>query len=345
MLVYAWSHYRPDKLKMFGTTDYDKPVDFLSGLLCEAVRENVVHNLAQRHSFKSERMRTVRGKIDLRRSLLSPEWDAGVVVCKHPVVVVDTLENQIIKATLRQVGLLSEVSAQQRAEAKKLYTELVNVSDIALSKGLFRRALLDPSMKRYRFPLAICELLLTREMAQDSSGKSWFENYTRDEVAMRQLFEAFVREFLRHKLKGKAVVGGRKMLPYMLEMEQGSSSFVPSMRTDVTVKMESETLVIDTKYTPKALQQNFGNRTIRSEHFYQIQSYTAHASKHMKDQTVSGLVLYPKAEDELDIRFRSDGRTYGFRTLDLSQPWRSVEQDLLKLVNDSFHRREAHVVS
>lgn len=94
MLVYAWSYYKPEQLKLFGREDYQKPVDFLSALLCQSVNENIVHNLATDHQRTTERLRTVRGRIELKKTLLSPDWKAGVVVCNHPVVAVDTLENK-----------------------------------------------------------------------------------------------------------------------------------------------------------------------------------------------------------------------------------------------------------
>lgn len=334
MLVYAWSHYRPEQLKLFGVADYDKPVDFLFGLLCEVVHETVVHNLAQRHSLNSERLKTVRGKIEIEKSLLSPDWKAGVVVCRHPVVDVDTLENQLIKATLRQVSSYSGVGNAPRIEARKIYTKLSDVSDIVPSKSAFRRSQLDRSMRRYRFPLAICELLLNHEMAEDSTGKAWFASYIRDEIAMRKLFESFVRAFLKQKLKSCAKVGGRKLSPFMLSIQKGNSSFIPSMLTDVTVQNTKQVLVIDTKYTPNTLQNSFGNQTIRSEHFYQIQAYTRHTSRSNTEHGTTGMVLYPKAEIDLDLQFSADDCKFVFCTLDLSKDWREVEADLLSLVQN-----------
>ena len=334
MLVYAWSHYRPEQLKLFGVADYDKPVDFLFGLLCEVVHETVVHNLARRHSLKSERLKTVRGKIEIEKSLLSPDWKAGIVVCKHPVVDNDTLENQLIKATLKQVSSYLGVGDARRIEAKKIYTKLSDVSDIVASKSAFRRAQLDRSMRRYRFPLAICELLVNHEMAEDCTGKAWFASYIRDEVAMRKLFESFVRAFLKHKLKSSAKVGGRKLSPFMLNMDKGKSTFVPSMLTDVTVQTTKHVLVIDTKYTPNTLQNSFGNRTIRSEHFYQIQAYTRHTSRCNTGQKTTGMVLYPKAEIDLELQFSADDCKFVFCTLDLSKDWREVEADLLSFVQN-----------
>lgn len=334
MLVYAWSHYKPEQLKLFGKEDYQKPVDFLSALLCQTVNENIVHNLATDHQSKSERLRTVRGRIELKKTLLSPDWKAGIVVCNHPVVAIDTLENQLIKATLRQVSRSSGLSKPEKTEAKRLYSKLGLVSDIALTRSAFRRTSIDRSMRRYRFPLSLCELLFNGAMASESDGKNWFANYVRDEVAMRRLFEGFVTGLLRHKLRGRVQVGSRRFSPYGLSVGAGNGSLVPSMRTDVTVRSTSKIVIIDTKYTPKVFQENYGNRTVRSEHFYQIQAYTEHSSAHFPEHEVSAIVLYPRAGTDLDLSFATNGREYCFRTIDLSQDWRKIEEEVFSLVKD-----------
>jgi 5-methylcytosine-specific restriction enzyme subunit McrC len=334
MLVYAWSHYKPEQLKLFGKENFDKPVNFLSSLLCQTVNENIIYNLAAQHQRRTERLRTVRGRIELQRTLLSPDWKAGVVVCNHPVVAANTLENQLIKATLRQLSIASDLTKTQRAEARRLCTKLTQVSDIALARSAFRRTIVDRSMRRYRFPLAICELLIDQMLVSDGSGRTWFANYVRNEVAMRKLFEAFVVGLIRHKLIGPVQVGGRTLAPFMVNIENGDGSLIPSMRTDVTVRVDSKILIIDTKYTPRVFQEHYGNQTVRSEHFYQIQAYTEHSSAHFPNHEVSGMVLYPKAGADLDLSFQTKGRKYSFCTIDLAQDWRGVEHDLLELVQD-----------
>lgn len=338
MLVYAWSHYRPDQLKLIGSENFGTPVDFLSSLLCQTVNETIIHNLAREHQRRKERLRTVRGRIDLTRTLLSPDWDAGVVVCDHPVLAVDSLENQLIKATLRQLAVSKFIDKWQKAEARRLCSKLTGVSDIVLSRSAFRRVNIDRSMSRYRFPLSLCKLLIEQVMASEADGKVWFANYIRDEVAMRKLFEAFVAGLLKHKLRGAVQVGGRRISPYMVRFERGDETLIPSMRTDVTLKFKSKILIIDTKYTPRIFQEHYGRKTIRSEHFYQIQAYAEHTNSHFPKYKVSGLVLYPKAETDLDLSFETKGRKYSFRTIDLSQDWRCVEDELLSLVEDCAHR-------
>jgi 5-methylcytosine-specific restriction enzyme subunit McrC len=171
-------------------------------------------------------------------------------------------------------------------------------------------------------------------MVNENDGKSWFANYVRDEVAMRRLFEAFVAGFLRHKMRGRVQVGSRRFSPYGLDVRAGSGSLIPSMRTDITVKSASKIVIIDTKYTPKIFQEHYGNRTIRSEHFYQIQAYTEHSCSHFPKHEVSAIVLYPRSDTDLDLNFAANGRAYTFRTIDLSQDWKQIEEDVFSLVKD-----------
>ena len=337
MFVYAWGEYRPGRLETLKASDISAPIDFLASLLCEATQEILRGSLAKRHGIKSSRMRAVRGKIDVTRSVLLPDFEVGQLICHYPYLEVNGIENQILKATFKAILSDDSINKKIREQATSVFRSFKDVTDLPLSKRSFRRVQLDRSMKRYRFPLALCELIFDQIFVADGKGARWFIDYTNDEVAMRKLFEAFVRNFLQSNLGSKLSVRSKRFSPVGLNVDPSLRSLIPSMQTDVSIYGPKRALIIDTKFTGRMFQERFGAKRIRSDHFYQIQAYVMHESIMNPSLSFSGMILYPKSERDFEINLSTYGTDFSVCTLDLSVNWDEIESNLLILVNDRIY--------
>ncbi|SIT82465.1 McrBC 5-methylcytosine restriction system component [Yoonia rosea] len=344
MFVYAWGEFRPGSLKTLQASDIEAPVDFLASMLCEATQEILRESLAKKHGFRTERMHGVRGKIDVTRSTLLPDFRAGMLICHYPSMEVDGIENQIIKATFK--ALVSNRSIDQgiREQAAKIFKMLKVVADVPLSKRRFAAINLDRSMRRYRFPLALCELLFDQMYVSDGKGLRWFSDYINDELAMRRLFEAFVRNFLKAKLGSRYSIASKRFAPVGLEVLPRLRSLIPSMQTDVSVFGDHCVLIIDTKFSGSIFQKRFGSKRIRSDHFYQIQAYVSHQSTLSSDLSVSGMLLYPRIDEDLRLDFSTLGHHFSVCTINLNKKWNEIEGELLLLVNGRMNRSQANII-
>lgn len=106
------------------------------------------------------------------------------------------------------------------------------------------------------------------------------------------------------------------------------------MKTDISLHRGNRTLIIDTKYYGKMMQEQFDKQTIHSGNLYQIFTYVKNLDK---DNTgdVSGMLLYARTEEsiapDLDAHFGSN--RIMVRTLDLSQDFRGIREQLDGIAN------------
>lgn len=109
---------------------------------------------------------------------------------------------------------------------------------------------------------------------------------------------------------------------------------LPIMQSDITLTLDERTLIIDTKYYSRNLQEHFGKPTLHSSNIYQIHTYVMNEDK-AHTGNVDGLLLYAKTA--IDIQpygnFKTnDGNILMVRTMDLSRDFELIKNDLDKLV-------------
>lgn len=84
-------------------------------------------------------------------------------------------------------------------------------------------------------------------------------------------------------------------------------------------------------------QKRYGHSTVYSDHLYQIFAYVKNRDIR-NDGTVSGLVLYAKANEEIVPDF--DGvlcnNRFMIRTLDLNRPFEAIAAQLDHIVTQFF---------
>lgn len=91
------------------------------------------------------------------------------------------------------------------------------------------------------------------------------------------------------------------------------------MRTDIVLEniLQNRQLIIDTKYYSKAFgKRNYGNsEKLISGNLYQICTYVNNSDYRGE---VSGMLLYPTTQENLDFHYRIGGKNIMVKTLDLA---------------------------
>jgi len=106
------------------------------------------------------------------------------------------------------------------------------------------------------------------------------------------------------------------------------------MKTDISLRSASRTIIVDTKFYKDALQTYFDRRSIRSAHLYQLFAYLKNLEPRGGiDAQAEGILLYPTVDQVLDVRYRVQGHPVAVRTLDLAQDWRNVHAQLLAMID------------
>ena len=105
------------------------------------------------------------------------------------------------------------------------------------------------------------------------------------------------------------------------------------METDISLRDENRTIIIDTKYYKKTLQSYYDSESIHSANLYQLFAYLKNLeAKNDQDAQAEGILLYPVVNKKLRLKYKMHGHTVRINTVDLAQDWKSIKKELLELV-------------
>jgi 5-methylcytosine-specific restriction enzyme subunit McrC len=149
---------------------------------------------------------------------------------------------------------------------------------------------------------------------------------------MARLFEHFVRNFL--SVERRDITVHSEEVRWIASSEQDDSlSFLPSMRTDITVRDKDRTIVIDTKFYQNTFQSYYDKKSIHSDNLYQLMTYLRNMeARQGADAAAEGMLLYPVTSEPVDLSYVIQGHKVRLRTIDLSQEWRNIAADMTKLI-------------
>jgi 5-methylcytosine-specific restriction enzyme subunit McrC len=274
-------------------------------------------------------MFAVRGRIVLADTLRRDLLRFGRANCRFDDLSYDILNNQIIKATIGRLLDVDELDATLRHELSRLKRPFSEVTDIELSNSSFRRVQLSRNNGNYDLLIKLCNLVHSALLPHEDGRGSKFSDILENEALMWDVFQAFVLNFFKAEQR-QFSVRSEYIHWDAVALNLESAQYLPVMHTDVTLRSHTRTIVIDTKYYPQALSENYGKKRIRSDHLYQLYAYL----KNCKSQSgpPEGILLYPTTSQSLDIAFDMGGNKLRVRTLQLNQPWQKIHAELCDLL-------------
>ena len=160
-------------------------------------------------------------------------------------------------------------------------------------------------------------------------GKIKMREFSDDHMC--RLFEKFVLEYYKkHHPELKACA---TQIGWNVVEETTDVAILPIMQTDILLTIGERTLIVDTKYYTKIMQEQYGKETLRNSHLYQIRTDIDEYDRNHSHK-VDGMLLYAKTkEDDFEdaqITLR-DGYTIYIRTLNLNADFEAIKRRL-----DSF---------
>jgi 5-methylcytosine-specific restriction enzyme subunit McrC len=242
----------------------------------------------------------------------------------------NNIYNQILVATTHILLKHSDVKKETKMRLKKLMLFFQNVSVIDVHTIHWDRLRFDRNNRNYRMLLYICYFIV-REWLM-TTEKGYFKMQAFSDEHMCRLFEKFVLEYyMKHHPEFKPEA---KQIEWNVIKEQTDTSVLPIMQTDILLSIGERTLIIDTKYYSKILQQQYGKETIRNNNLYQIRTYVNEYDQE-HHHNVDGMLLYAKTKnddfDDATINHR-DGYSLFIRTLDLNTDFEDIKKRLESFV-------------
>jgi 5-methylcytosine-specific restriction enzyme subunit McrC len=137
---------------------------------------------------------------------------------------------------------------------------------VALSKIFFRRVQLSPNNANYDLLIKICELVHSALLPQEGDTGTKFSDFLDDEKLMAGVFEAFVRNFFKTE-QNEFTVGSEYIQWESVAQTAEMVHFLPTMRTDVTLRSRDRIIILDTKYYAEALIRKFWSEEVKAGSF------------------------------------------------------------------------------
>ncbi|MGH4139442.1 hypothetical protein [Clostridium sp.] len=99
------------------------------------------------------------------------------------------------------------------------------------------------------------------------------------------------------------------------------------MSTDISLTKNNHRLIIDTKFYPQAMQKNYRSehKTFISGNLYQIFAYVKNSDFSGK---VSGMLLYPTVDYDLNQVYKLSGNNVFIKTVDLNKDFADISRAL-----------------
>lgn len=333
LLCYSWNQLNEGQIVDVSIDESHEMADLFAKVLISGVNHLLRRGLERGYEAHIDELSTLRGKILVANSARRMLMVQGRAECEYDEFTVNTLSNQIIKSTIRLLLNISSLSSENKKGLISLLRSFSEVDDIRASKFLFRTIQLNSNNRFYRFLLNICELVQMNCLLDESSGAYKFRDFIRDDKAMARLYENFILNFYKRELPR---LDARKE---KLKWQASSStdpdlSLLPSMETDISLRSESKTLIIDAKYYSRTLQSYFDKESIHSSNLYQILTYLINVkARGGIDKAAAGMLLYPVVGQEVKEEYVLNGHVVHIRTLDLSQEWVGIKSQLLEIAD------------
>ena len=228
-------------------------------------------------------------------------------------------------------------------DLKRVYV-LLNSIDILNNISLIRwdAVVYNRNNRNYKFVINLCYMIINGLLVNRSDGRIELMDFI-NEKSLSSLFEAFVRKYYQEEYKGKLVAGG-ECINWQFDSEYENNRMIellPKMHTDITLKHSNKELIIDTKFYEKTISKSgfngFDKETIKSNNWYQINSYVTNkvyeCKKQNKNIEVAGMLLYAKTDEEIspNIETRVMGSNMYVRTIDLNKPFKDIERQLYEI--------------
>lgn len=330
MLCYAWDRLKEtEQIKVEQLEDKDI-YNLLTRILLNNLSYLIKRGFYREYIGNNEELGTLKGKIDFNSSIERFSYKKGRMYCNFEELSHDILHNQIIKTTLYALIKCDEINEAYRERLFALIKYFADIKVINLREEHFKQARIHKNNLYYGFILDICKLIYDNMLISEETGKAQFKDFERDDRAMAYLFENFVRNFYRKECSEYKV--SRENIYW--DAEGISMEFLPMMQTDISLESNDRKIIMDTKYYKNALTNNLGSDKLISGNMYQLFSYLKNIEKKSsKDYNAMGILLYPRVNRDLNLRYHIHGHDMRIHTVDLNREWKHIHNRLKEIVS------------
>lgn len=325
MLAYAFRVLGEQGYANISTEKFENTTNLLSSILDKGVSQLIKRGVRNDYIHVSELTSSPIGKINVAESIKQRYMTTHKVVCEYEDFISDILLNQIIKAAIKMAIKSDDLDKLIKKNLQRNLLYFQSISDISPNHIKWSKIRYDKNNASYEMLVNICYLLITGLIQSTESGNLKLTNII-DDQKMHRLYEKFILEYYKRHYP-KCHVASPKIL---WDTQCETISFLPMMKSDVTITYKDLTLVIDAKYYSKSMQTDqYGSTSIISQHIYQIYTYVKNMDVENSGK-VSGVLLYAKTNEAItpNEEVILGGNKFIATTLDLNQPFENITKQM-----------------
>jgi 5-methylcytosine-specific restriction enzyme subunit McrC len=332
LLCYAWNALDEKDDALVAELDGLTHVELLAKVLAVSAQRLWRRGLDRGYRTLDDETSFPRGRIDVQRTVARQLEPIGRAACRFDELGHDVLHNQILATTARRLSRLPTLVRDLREEMVAIDRTLADVSTIPLRAATFTQVQLHGRLRRYRLALHICELVHDQLVIDERTRDVHFRDFVEDPKKMPLLFEQFVRNFYRRELSGWSIK--RDDIAWnLVPLTAGASDYLPKMQTDISLRGEGRTIIVDTKFYAEAFTSHYESEKLRPAHLYQLTAYLRNiAAKGGHDANAAGVLLYPEVNPIPSLQYMSEGHRLTATGVDLTADWRAIHQRLIEIV-------------
>lgn len=336
MLAYAFQVLRQTNYQKIETEPFENVQDLFASIIEIGVSQQLKRGLYKEYILKNEELKVLRGKLDLTNTIkLRTRNNKIAVACEHDDLSINNTFNQIIKTTLQNLIKEKSVKRETRLKLRNLLRYFDGVDEIKLSSIKWAQLHFQRNNKSYEMLLNICYFAYTESLLSHEQGPRKVMAFSDDNMA--KVYEKFILEYYRHHHPNLSP--NPNAIKWNLDTDFANQVIVylPKMQSDITLRRDGRTLIIDAKYYSKNIQQQYDSNSLISGNLYQIFTYVKNEDK-ANSGKVSGMLLYAKTNSDVMpvANFSTGGNRISVKTLNLDSDFSEIKRQLDTIVDEYF---------
>ena len=332
MLTYAFQVLHQSNYDEISSEPFDNVRDLFAAILSKGIAQQLKQGLHREYVNKNEDLSVMHGKPDFNGTIKNMVQNKKQFACEYDELSENNIFNQVIKTTVFLLLKEDSVKDEYKTTLKKEMLFFSGVDEI--NPFLIRLDLLrfNRNNQSYRMLLSICRFVLEGLLLTTDDGNVKLAQFL-DEQRMCRLYERFILEFYRKEVP-KVKANASKI---EWQLDDGMSSLLPTMQSDIMLTHGNKTLIIDAKYYSHATQVQYGKHTLHSQNVYQIFTYVMNQDVG-NTGNVAGMLLYAKTDEDItpDAEQSIMGHKIIAKTLDLNCEFSNIANQLKKIASDYF---------
>lgn len=333
MLCYAWNTLQRDDATLTGMEEFDNIFNLLAKLIISGVKNIIKRGFHREYLDFSDELTLIRGKIAIGDSLKQRSLMRKRLICNYDEFTDNVPFNQILKTTISILIRYPYLDSILKKELIDIRHYFSCIDEIRITSHTFLFLKYNRNNMHYKMLMSICELIYEGLITNEEGKDLKFADFIRDEQ-MAALYEKFVLNFYKKHLPSNKYRTHSPKIEWGIDIQFDNIGieYLPQMRTDIVIEndVDKTQTIIDTKYYASALEsRNFSETMkLKSGNLFQIYTYVNNSPY---AGTVSGMLLYPTTEQELNLEYKMNGKIIKVKTLNLSSNWEAISERLFEI--------------